>query len=113
MGYQLQFYGVILNIVFYSTLVTTCHLLNGFIVLDINYNNFNNSCFSINVPSNVDVNTWYVRLWHIGQEIVNRLIREDLLGSLAQIDLPIYENCLAGKATRKPFGRATRAKSSL
>ena len=44
---------------------------------------------------------------------MNRLIREDLLGSLAQIDLPIYENCLAGKATRKPFGRATRAKSSL
>ena len=44
---------------------------------------------------------------------MNRLTRECLLCSLANIDLPIWESCLAGKATRKPFGKATRAESPL
>ena len=62
MRYQLQFYGVILKIVLNSTLVATGHSLNGFIVLDTNYNNSNNSCFSIIISSHVDVNTWHARL---------------------------------------------------
>ena len=40
---------------------------------------------------------------------MNRLVRESLL----YIVLPICESCLAGKATRKPFGKATRAESPL
>ena len=45
MRYQLYFYSISLKIVLNSTLVATGHLLNGFIVLNTNYNNSNNSCF--------------------------------------------------------------------
>ena len=44
---------------------------------------------------------------------MNRLAREGLLGSLTNIDLPIYESCLVGIATRKLFSKATRAESPL
>ena len=36
------------------------------------------------------------------------LAREGLFGSLTKINLPICEPCLAGKATRKPFGKGKR-----
>ena len=42
---------------------------------------------------------------------MNRLAREGLLGSLANIDLSICESCLVIKATRKPFDKS--AKNSL
>ena len=40
---------------------------------------------------------------------MNRLARDGLLRQLAKINLPTYEHYLAGKSTRKPFGKATRA----
>jgi len=36
---------------------------------------------------------------------MNRLAKAGLLGSLTKIQMPICENCLAGKASRKPFGK--------
>ena len=42
-----------------------------------------------------------------------RLAREGLLGPLTKVDLPICEPCLAGKACRKPFGKAMRATQPL
>ena len=66
MGYQLQFYGASLKIVLNSTIVTSCYLLDGFLVLDTNYYDFNNKWFSVNAFSNVDVNTWHVILGHVG-----------------------------------------------
>ena len=35
------------------------------------------------------------------------------MGSLDKIELPICESCLAGKTTRKPFSKGTRAEISL
>ena len=43
---------------------------------------------------------------------MHRLSREGYLGSLDKIELPICESCLAGKTTRKPFGKETRVESS-
>jgi hypothetical protein len=42
-----------------------------------------------------------------------KLVREGLLGPLAKVNLPICEPCLAGKACRKPFGKAVRATQPL
>lgn len=56
---------------------------------------------------------WHARLCHIGQDRMNRLARDGLLGPIAKLDLPTCEHCLAGKATRKPFGKAFRATSPL
>ena len=44
---------------------------------------------------------------------MHRLTREGLLGTRAKIQLSICEHCLAGKATRKPFGKAIRSESTL
>jgi hypothetical protein len=41
------------------------------------------------------------------------LAREGLLDPLAKVDLPVCEPCLAGKACRKPFGKAVRATQPL
>uniref|UniRef100_A0A2N9GLJ0 Integrase catalytic domain-containing protein n=1 Tax=Fagus sylvatica TaxID=28930 RepID=A0A2N9GLJ0_FAGSY len=57
--------------------------------------------------------TWHARLGHIGKDRMARLAREGLLGPLAKVDLPICEPCLAGKACRKPFGKAMRATQPL
>uniref|UniRef100_A0A2N9FZX9 Integrase catalytic domain-containing protein n=1 Tax=Fagus sylvatica TaxID=28930 RepID=A0A2N9FZX9_FAGSY len=57
--------------------------------------------------------TWHARLGHIGKDRMTRLAREGLLGPLAKVDLPICEPCLAGKACRKPFGKAVRATQPL
>jgi hypothetical protein len=51
---------------------------------------------------------WHVRLRHIGQDKMIRLAREGLLGPLAKVNLPTCEHCLAGKSTRKPFGKGIK-----
>lgn len=70
--------------------------------------------FSANVTQNhVDANTWNARLGHIGQERIYRLAKYNLLGPLTIIVMPTYEHCLAGKMTRKSFGKGTRANVPL
>jgi len=44
---------------------------------------------------------------------MTRLVKEGLLGSLTQVRQPRCELCLASKAIKKPFGKASRALSSL
>ena len=88
---------------------------DGFIVLDIEQG-LRNECFSyitliINYENDVEVQ--HARLSHIGQSRMNRLAKEGLLGTLDKIELSTCEHCLAGKTTRKPFGKGTRAESPL
>ena len=61
----------------------------------------------------MDVKTWHARLDHIGQEIMNRLAKEGLLGPLHKFNLPRYEHCLAGKVTKKLFEKEIRAEFLL
>ena len=62
-----------------------------------------------------DVNSivWHTRLDRIGQDRMNRLARDDLLGQITKIYLPTCEYCLAKNSTRKPFGKAKRAQLLL
>ena len=93
-----------------SKLVGTGCLSNGFMVLDtIDLASVDDSSsFVVNVVNDDSVK-WHARLCHIGQDRMTRLAREGLLGSLAKVNLPTCQDCLAGKATRKPFGKAVRA----
>ena len=52
---------------------------------------------------------WHARLGHIGQDRLKRLAKASLLGSIDKIDFSVCEQCLAGKVTRLPFGKAKRA----
>ena len=84
--------------------------IDGFIMLDIIYSYNNNNVVSYTTTANnVDSVIWHARLGHIGQDRMNRLARDGLLGQLAKINLPTCEHCLAEKSTRKPFGKATHA----
>src|SRR4051812_17741618 len=56
---------------------------------------------------------WHSRLGHIGQDRLSRLVKSGLTGSLTEVTLPTCESCLAGKATRKSFGKARRASAPL
>ena len=93
--------------------------MNGFIVLDIdNYVlfNTNDGYYSLMITSRNacdNVIKWHARLGHIGQERMNRLARENLLGQFTKIDMPTCEYCLANKTIRKPFRKWTRTKTSL
>ena len=79
----------------------------GFMVLDIdNYvlsNTINNyyslMTTSINIYDNVVI--WHARVGHIGQEKMNRLARENLLGQFTKIDRLTFEYYLVSKRTRK------------
>ena len=41
------------------------------------------------------------------------LAKEGLLGKIDKVELSTCESCLAGKTARKPFGKGTRADTSL
>lgn len=89
------------------------HILDGLYILEIDYS-FYYSSFLVSHDDIVSHSiTWHARLGHIGQDRMARLARAGLLGSLAKVHLPTCESCLAGKATRKPFGTANRASSVL
>ena len=103
---------------FYNDIFYGCGFMSeGFMVLDtlncINDNTVSFSLFATPNSLDVDANKWHARLGHIGQERMNRLAREGLLGPVTKIDLPICEHCLAGKTTRKPFSKAIRAEVPL
>ena len=61
----------------------------------------------------ISSSTWHARLGHIGKDGMAKLARKGLLGPLAKVDLLICEPCLAGKACRKPFGKAVTATQPL
>ena len=44
---------------------------------------------------------------------MSRLAKEGLLDQVTKVKLPRCESCLAGKATAKPFGKASRASCPL
>ena len=116
-GYALNFYGACLNVFFGKTFYGYGYLLDGFIVMDVDngfyYNSNSFSLFTSFNISNNDVNIWHARLGHIGQQRMDRLAKEGLLGQIEKVNLSTCENYLAGKMARKPFGKGTRAELPL
>ncbi|KAK9108126.1 hypothetical protein Syun_024137 [Stephania yunnanensis] len=118
-GFVMNFCGTSVNLFLEQTYYGCGYVSDGFIVLDIDYvsnSNIYRACFSLvtsSIDSNVDVNIWHARLGHIGQQRMNRLAKEGLLGHLENVNLPMCENCLAGKMARKPFGKGIRAEFPL
>ena len=53
--------------------------------------------------SNYDFVKWHVRLEHIDQNRMRRLVKKGHLNRLTKVKLPRYKLCLASKATTKPF----------
>jgi hypothetical protein len=56
---------------------------DGFMILDLNYYNYDKSFVLLTSSDNVDSIKWHARLGHIGQDRMNTLAREGLIGNLA------------------------------
>ena len=46
---------------------------------------------------------WHLRLGHINQTMIGRLVNDGLLKELKITSLPICESCLEGKMTKRSF----------
>ena len=111
-GYSFHFEGDRLDINCDGIAFGHGFIWNNFFRIDL-FDSISSSSYVANVNKNVDSVTWHARLGHIGRDRMTRLAREGLLGPLAKVDLPVCEPCLAGKACRKPFGKAVRATQPL
>ena len=86
--------------------------MDGFIKLDLNvssHSSINSASSYVIGSNNIDSTTWHARLGHIGRDMMTRLARKGLLGSLTKVDLQLCEPCLVGKACRKPLETIKRA----
>ena len=79
-------------------------------MLDLDHSSFSFIAHNDDISDSV---MWHIRLGHIRKDRLARLAREGLLGSITNVSLPMCEPCLAGKAYRKPFGKAPRATHPL
>jgi GAG-pre-integrase domain len=80
------------------------YVSNDFIILDVvNIMISYNTHFSLisHTNDNIDVNVWHMRLDHIGQQMMDRLAKEGLLGHLERVSLPTCENYLKEKNDKK------------
>jgi len=103
-----------LDLFYNGNLFGQATLKEDYIVLDLddNYNNISFT-FASYFDSNFESVKWHARLGYVGQDTINRLAKEGLVDQLTMGKLPRCESCLAGKATMKPFGKASRASSPL
>jgi len=46
---------------------------------------------------------WHLRLGHINRNRIDRLVKDGILPSLVVEPMPVYESCLEGKMTKRPF----------
>jgi len=105
LDYVLNFHGDCVDILYGTVYYGSGHVLNGFMVLDIDYDQYNvnvDGCFSLIASSSnvdIDASTWHAILGHIGLQIIQRLAIKGFLGSLTNVDMPVCEHCLAGKVT--------------
>ena len=112
LGFKIVFEQDCIEVLLENIVYGYVFLLDEFIVLDtIPINKPTSAFVSGNSNGNSFVNDvqWHARLGHIGHDRLNKLAKVGLLGSIDKIDLPICEQCLVGKATRLPFGKAKRA----
>ena len=115
-GYSFLFRDTGLNIYLDDTFFGSGFLVDGFFKLNLDHVCNNRSVALVSSTSSIindDCDLWHKRLGHVGQERMARLAREGLLGSLSKVRLTVCEPCLAGKAKRKPFGKASRASYPL
>ena len=119
LGFKLHFHDSVLELYLGTTFIGSGFLLDGFMILDVKNDVLKGTdksyCSLMTSSRNIydETITWHARLGHIGQERMNILAKENLLGQLSKVDMSTCEYCLAGKTTRKPFGKGTRAETPL
>ena len=66
------------------------------------------------ISSTNETYLWHLRLGHINQNRIQRMVKDELLSSLDIEPLPLCESCLEGKMTKRPFNsKGNRATNVL
>ncbi len=113
LGYSFNFSGNKMDVYLNNKFVFCGQFTSGFFRLDVDLCDQSSSFVGVSFPAEDDSLRWHSRLGHVGQDRMSRLAKEGLMGPLSKINLPVCEHCLAGKACRKPFGRASRVSHPL
>ena len=77
------------------------------------YNNSHVKSLKREFPSTNDAYLWLLHLDHINSNKIQRLIKDGLLKPLDFDGFPIYESCLEGKMTKRPFNAKGRRAQEL
>jgi len=110
LGFELIFHGNKVDLFSNKKFVGSGFLHDGFFILNSSNENSNTHCL---IAERQNEYLWHSRLGHVGELRMKRLAKEGLLGSLRNVSLPTCEYCLAGKMSRKPFGKGSRAQFPL
>jgi hypothetical protein len=112
-GYVSMFQFGQVQLLYDSDCVGTASLVSGLMVLDtVMHADMSLAPVSYHTVCN-DPCVWHSRLCHIGQNRMSRLTKQGYLGSVDKAVMPTCEHCIAGKISRKPFGKAKRAEAPL
>ena len=98
--------------IYCGMLVDNLYLLEPITPMEINTyesNHKRKECSSVN-----QAELWHLRLGHINLDRIRRLVTSGYLNPLDVTTLPVYEPCLEGKMTMRPFkAKGYRAKEVL
>jgi len=96
LGFDWRFHNTEVKLVLETTYFGSGFLRDVLIVMDLDVGSFslNVSFFLFASSQNCenDMNIWYARLGHIGQNRMQRLAKEALLAHIDQVSLPICEH---------------------
>ena len=93
-GFNVNFHNNGVDLSLGTSYYGSGYFLNDFIILDVNYCevNISYSLFTSSDSYENDVNVWHARLGHIGQQRMNRLAKDGLMGNIKMVDLPTCEH---------------------
>ena len=114
-GFCLNFYDTSVNLFSKTNYYGSGCWDNGFIVHDLVSNNNVGFSFmtSSSSSSDNDMNVWHSRLGHIGQQRMNKLTKESLLGPLKKVNLLTCLNCLKEKMIKKTIWKNNQSSNSI
>ena len=95
-----------------DSFIYSCNKSNGLYVItpsvfDESVMELNNSIVIVQTKrkelfSNL-IRLWHMRLGHINLNRINRLVKEGILGDFVLQPMEVFESCLEGKMTKRPF----------
>ena len=103
----------------YDIYIYSDKVINGFYLLtptmyEIHDTENNRLSLKRKSPSSNPTKLWHQRLGHINLNRIDRLVKDGILSLLVVEPMPVYESCLEGIMTKRPFSsKGGRAKDLL
>ncbi len=105
-GYEFRFINDVCTIYYRNKVICLGYLQNGLYYVDNKCKTVPSTKYEINATKNVNLNLkqlWHLRLGHVVEDRITKLVRMEILSTLGNEPSPTYESCLQNKMTRSPF----------